>query len=182
MAEERIGHDVEVVAERQLTLVEFTSKDFRATVGAFATGVTVVTTRGEQHAYGMTANAFSSVSLDPPLVLVCVMARSEGSRQIEQNRCFAVNILHAEQEPLSRYFASRDRPRGLDAFREVPHRIAASGSPILEGAIGYLDCRLHADHLAGDHQIFIGEVLDLGFKPEGEPLLFHGGQYKLVSG
>lgn len=163
-------------------MAEFTSKNFRATVGTFATGVTVVTTRGEEHAYGMTANAFSSVSLDPPLVLVCVMAHSEGSMHIEQNRCFAVNILHADQEPLSRYFASRDRPRGGDAFREIPHLIAASGSPILEGAIGYLDCRVHAKHDAGDHQIFIGEVLELGFDPDGKPLLFHGGQYRPVGG
>jgi flavin reductase (DIM6/NTAB) family NADH-FMN oxidoreductase RutF len=163
-------------------VAEFTSTDFRATVGAFATGVTVVTTRGDEHAYGMTANAFTSVSLDPPLVLVCVMAHSEGSNHIEQNGCFAVNVLHAEQEPLSRYFASRDRPRGRDAFKEVAHRTAASGSPILDGAIAYMDCRLHHAHEAGDHQIFIGEVLDLGHDPDGLPLLFHGGKYKLVGG
>jgi flavin reductase (DIM6/NTAB) family NADH-FMN oxidoreductase RutF len=161
-------------------VVGFTSKDFRATVGTFATGVTVVTTSGEEHSYGMTANAFSSVSLDPPLVLVCVIANSEGSRHIQRNGCFAVNILEEGQEPLSRYFASRDRPRGSDAFRDVPHRIAHSGSPILEGAIGYLDCRLLADNNAGDHEIFIGEVLELGFSADGPPLLFHGGRYKLA--
>jgi flavin reductase len=160
----------------------FTSKDFRATVGTFATGVTVVTTSGEEHAYGMTANAFSSVSLDPPLVLVCVMSDSEGNEHIQRNQCFAVNILHSEQEPISRYFASRDRPRGRDAFAEVSHRTAASGSPILDGAVGYLDCRLHAAHDAGDHQILIGEVLELGFDADGKPLLFHGGQYKLIDG
>jgi flavin reductase (DIM6/NTAB) family NADH-FMN oxidoreductase RutF len=160
---------------------EFTSKDFRSAVGSFATGVTVVTTRGEEHAYGMTANAFSSVSLDPPLVLVCVISQSEGSEHIRRNGCFAVNVLKADQEPLSRYFASRERPRGRDAFGEVPHRVAASGSPVLEGAIGYLDCRLHTSHDAGDHEIFIGEVLELGFDPEGEPLVFHGGRYKLVA-
>jgi flavin reductase (DIM6/NTAB) family NADH-FMN oxidoreductase RutF len=159
----------------------FTSKEFRSAVGAFATGVTVVTTRGEEHAYGMTANAFSSVSLDPPLVLVCVISPSEGGEHIKRNECFAVNVLHADQEPLSRYFASRDRPRGRDAFREVPHRIAASGSPVLDGALGYLDCRLHTSHSAGDHEIFIGEVLELGSNPDGEPLLFHGGRYKLVT-
>ncbi len=163
------------------TATGFTSKDFRSAVGTFATGVTVVTTRGEDHAYGMTANAFSSVSLDPPLILVCVISPSEGSRHIETNQCFAVNILHAEQEPISRYFASRDRPRGRDAFAEVDHHIGASGSPIIKGAVGYLDCRLHAAHDAGDHQIFIGEVLEIGFDPEGEPLVFHGGGYKLVS-
>jgi len=160
----------------------FTSTDFRATVGSFATGVTVVTTGGEEHAYGMTANAFSSVSLDPPLVLVCVMSHSEGSEHIQRNGVFAVNILGADQEPISRYFASRDRPRGGDAFQEVAHRLGVSGSPILDGAVGFLDCRLHAAHDAGDHQIFIGEVLELGFDSDGEPLVFHSGRYKLVHG
>ncbi len=164
-----------------MTATAFTGKDFRSTVGSFATGVTVVTTRGDEHAYGMTANAFSSVSLDPPLVLVCVISPSEGAEHIQRNECFAVNILHAEQEPISRYFSSRDRPRGRDAFREISHRLGASGSPILDGAVAYLDCRLHATHEAGDHLIFIGEVLELGFDPEGEPLLFHSGRYRLAS-
>jgi flavin reductase len=156
----------------------FTGKDFRAAVGGFATGVTVVTTAGEGHGYGMTANAFSSVSLDPPLVLVCVITPSEGSNHITRNQCFAVNVLSASQEPLSRYFASRDRPRGQDAFRDVPHRTLVSGSPILDGAVAYMDCRLHASHEAGDHMIFIGEVVQLGLDPDGEPLLFHGGRYR----
>lgn len=163
------------------TATRFSSSDFRATVGAFATGVTVVTTSGEQHAYGMTANAFSSVSLDPPLVLVCVMSRSEGSEHIERNGVFAVNVLTVEQEPLSRYFASRDRPKGRDAFREVPHRIAASGSPVLEGAAAFLDCRLHSSYEAGDHRIFIGEVLEIECQDDAAPLLFHGGRYRVLS-
>jgi flavin reductase (DIM6/NTAB) family NADH-FMN oxidoreductase RutF len=160
----------------------FTSKDFRSTVGTFATGVTVITTQGEEHAYGMTANAFSSVSLDPPLVLVCVISPSAGCDHIAANGCFAVNILHANQEPVSRYFASRDRPKGQDAFKEVAHRVGQSGAPILDGVIGYLDCRLHARHNAGDHEIFIGEVLELGFTPDEQPLVFHGGGYRVVAG
>jgi flavin reductase len=158
----------------------FSSKDFRSTVGAFATGVTVVTTRGEEHAYGMTANAFSSVSLDPPLILVCVINPSEGAEHIARNGVFAVNILSVDQEPLSRYFASRDRPKGRDAFREVPHRFAASGSPILEGSAAFMDCRLHTTHEAGDHLIFIGEVLELDVQDGGVPLVFHGGGYRLI--
>jgi flavin reductase (DIM6/NTAB) family NADH-FMN oxidoreductase RutF len=158
----------------------FSSKDFRDTIGAFATGITVITTRGEQHAYGMTANAFSSVSLDPPLVLVCTIARSEGSEHLRRNRVFAVNVLGVDQEPLSRYFASKDRPRGRDAFTGVAHRVATSGSPILDGAAAYLDCRLHAEHAAGDHDIFIGEVLELGASDGAEPLVFHRGQYRLL--
>jgi flavin reductase len=159
----------------------FSGKEFRSTVGAFATGVTVVTTRGEEHAYGMTANAFTSVSLDPPLILVCVISPSEGAEHISRNGVFAVNVLGADQEPLSRYFASRDRPRGRDAFKEVGHRFAASGSPILEGAAAFLDCRLHATHEAGDHLIFIGEVLELEAKEDCVPLVFHGGGYRLLS-
>ena len=159
----------------------FTGTDFRSALGAFATGVTVITTRGEGgHGYGMTANAFSSVSLDPPLVLVCAKSVSEGSEHIEANGCFAVNILRAEQEPLSRYFSSKDRPRGRDAFREVSHRTGVSGSPLLDGVATYLDCRLHETHTAGDHKIFIGEVLALEVSAEARPLLFYGGGYRYL--
>jgi flavin reductase len=157
----------------------FTGTDFRAALGSFATGVTVITTRGEGgHGYGMTANAFSSVSLDPPLVLVCAKSVSEGSEHLETNGCFAVNILGAEQEPLSRYFSSKDRPRGQDAFRDVSHSTGPSGSPLLDGVAAYLDCNLHETHTAGDHKIFIGEVLALEVNPEVTPLLFHGGGYR----
>ena len=156
----------------------FSSKEFRSTVGAFATGVTVVTTKGEEHAYGMTANAFSSVSLDPPLILVCVISPSEGADHISRNGVFAVNILADDQEPLSRYFASRDRPKGRDAFTEVDHRFGASGSPILKGVAAFMDCRLHATHEAGDHLIFIGEVLELEVSDAATPLVFHGGGYR----
>ncbi len=158
----------------------FSSKDFRDVVGAFATGVTVITTRGEGHAYGMTANAFCSVSLAPPLVLVCTLASSEASEHLRRNGVFAVNILGTDHEPLSRFFSSEDRPRGRDAFADVSYRAATSGSPILEGAIAYLDCRLHAEHATGDHVIFIGEVLELGADDKAEPLIFHRGQYRLL--
>jgi flavin reductase (DIM6/NTAB) family NADH-FMN oxidoreductase RutF len=160
---------------------EFSAKEFRSALGSFATGVTVVTTQGEEHGYGMTANAFSSVSLDPPLVLVCVIAGSEGSDHIRQNRCFAVNILAAEQEPISRYFSSKERPKGRDAFSEVAHRTEATGSPILDGVVSYLDCGLHVTLQAGDHDIFIGEVLALGIADDAKPLLFAGGGYAEVA-
>ena len=158
----------------------FTSRGFRDAVGAFATGINVITTTSGDVKYGMTANAFSSVSLDPPLVLICIGRTSEGSEVIQRNGCFAVNVLSADQEPLSRFFASKDRPRGRDAFRGIDHYQAVSGSPLLEGAAACLDCRLHATHDAGDHLIFIGEVLALTVEPEAEPLLFHGGGYALL--
>jgi len=156
----------------------FNSREFRSALGAFATCVTVVTTQGPEHSYGLTTNAFSSVSLDPPLVLVCVNSGTRGSESIEQNRVFAVNILSVEQEPLSRYFASKERPRGKDAFSEITHRTEVTGSPILEGVTAYLDCRLAASHLAGDHVIFIGEVMALGVDLDSKPLVFHQGQYR----
>ena len=160
-----------------LAVRPFSGKEFRGALGAFATGVTVITTQGAEHAYGMTANAFSSVSLDPPLVLVCIITGTEGAATIARNAAFAVNILSAEQEAISRYFASRDRPRGRDAFAQVPHRREVTGSPILDGVAAYLDCRLAASHEAGDHVIFIGEVLALGIEPGLRPLLFHEGRY-----
>jgi flavin reductase len=158
----------------------FSGQEFRQTVGSFATGVTVVTTRGDEHAYGMTANSFSSVSLDPPLVLVCAIAGTEGSEVISRNGKFAVNILSADQEPISRYFSSKDRPRGADAFRDVSHRDGVTGCPILDGVAGHLDCTLVASHDAGDHVIFIGEVQALDVTPDVQPLLFHGGGYRLL--
>lgn len=167
--------------ETSLESQAFTSIEFRNTVGSFATGITVITTRGHDHLYGMTANAFSSVSLDPPLVLVCVIRDTEGSRNISSNSIFAVNVLSEPQEAISRYFSGRDRPRGLDAFKDVPHRAAVTGAPIIDGAAAYLDCRLAATHDAGDHLIFVGEVVALGQDPDARPLVFHGGRYRFVS-
>jgi len=160
----------------------FSSADLRNALGAFATGVTVITSRSEHHAYGMTANAFSSLSLDPPLVLVCVISGTTGAETIERNGAFAVNILGAHQEPISRYFSWRERPRGAEAFSEIPHDTAVTGCPVLEGVAGFLDCRLADSHEAGDHLIFIGEVMAIGVAPEIEPLLFHGGRYCKVAG
>jgi flavin reductase (DIM6/NTAB) family NADH-FMN oxidoreductase RutF len=164
-----------------VTVEEFSGTDFRNALGVFATGVTVITTQGVEHPFGMTANAFSSVSLDPPLVLVCVISGTTGAESIERNGVFAVNILGADHEPISRYFSSKDRPRGPDAFKEIPHRLGTTGAPILEGAAGYLDCRVHAAHEAGDHIIFIGEVMALGYESDVKPLLFHGGRYRFVT-
>jgi flavin reductase (DIM6/NTAB) family NADH-FMN oxidoreductase RutF len=171
----------QVATEAGAAQQEFSAVDFRNALGVFATGVTVITTQGVEHPFGMTANAFSSVSLDPPLVLVCVISNTTGAESIERNGVFAVNVLGAEHEPISRYFSSKDRPRGPDAFKEIPHFFGVSGSPILEGAAGYLDCRVHAAHEAGDHVIFIGEVMALGYEQDVKPLLFHGGRYRFVT-
>src|SRR5439155_27007481 len=119
-------------------------------------------TQGAQPPYGLPAHAFSSVSLDPPLVLDCVIKGTRGSDEIQQIGVFAVNVLAEHEEPISRFFASSERPEGQAAFAQIPDEPVATGSPILAGAAGYLDCRLHAAHEAGDHMILIGEGLALG--------------------
>ena len=141
----------------------------------------MITTRGESHDYGMTATAFSSVSLDPPLILVCVQTNVQGAEVIPANGVFAVNILSVEQEAISNYFASKDRPRGQDAFKEIPHRELASGAPVINEVAAFCDCRLVASHEEGDHLIFIGEVLAVGVEDDLEPLIFHGGGYRVLT-
>jgi flavin reductase len=173
---------VSAVAEATDARHSFSSTELRSALGAFATGVTVITSRGEGHECGMTANAFTSVSLDPPLVLVCVVSGTAGAEAIQHNCMFAINILGAHQEPISRYFSLPERPRGELAFDEVEHFTAVTGCPIIEGAAAYLDCRLTATHEVGDHVIFIGEVLATGLADEVEPLVFHAGRYCKVQG
>lgn len=153
------------------------AKRLRDALRTFATGVTVVTSAGDEPPCGMTVNAFTPVSLLPPLVLVCLSAGSSVARAISRNRVFAVNVLSADQEWLSRRFASPARPRGAAAFGDVPHRAGSSGAPILEGAVCWLDCSLDGMHVAGDHLIAIGEVLGFGGDPGREPLVFHAGRY-----
>jgi flavin reductase (DIM6/NTAB) family NADH-FMN oxidoreductase RutF len=109
-----------------------------------------------------------------------VISGTLGSETISRNGVFAVNILSHRQEPLSRYFASRDRPRGAHAFREIPHRDGVTQSPILEGVAAHVDCRVVQSFEVGDHIVFIGEVVSLGLDPEVEPLVFHQSRYRAL--
>lgn len=156
------------------------SDTLRGALRTFATGVTVVSSAGDEPPCGVTANAFTPVSLVPPLVLVCLSAASSAARTIARNRVFAVNVLSADQEWLSRRFASPTRPRGIAAFRDVPHRAELTGAPILEGVACWLDCQVDGMHVAGDHVIVIGKVLGLDGDPSREPLVFHAGRYRVV--
>jgi len=153
---------------------------FRAAMRSFTTGVTVVTTAGDGEPSGVTVNAFSALSLTPPLVLVCLSATSSTLRDIAANGAFAVNVLAEHQAALSRGFASPDRRRGHAAFSDVSHRAAATGAPIFEGVACWLDCRVAELHGAGDHVIAIGEVLALGRDAGRAPLVFHAGRYRVV--
>jgi flavin reductase len=126
----------------------------------------------------MTVNSFCSVSLDPMLVLVCLNEASRGVGLIERAGAFAVNVLSAGQQDLSRWFASPHRPAGPAMFDGVPAEPGPTGSPVLAGAAAWFDCRLRQTHRAGDHLIVLGEVVALVHRPQLEPLIFHAGTYK----
>lgn len=145
----------------------------RAVMGHFATGVTVITAMHDGTPLGIAANSFTSVSLDPPLVLFCAGKSSSTWPGIKASGAFAVNILAEEQEPVSRLFSSKD----ADRFAGVGHRVAATGSPILDGALAFLDCRIESEHDAGDHVIVVGRVVELSVQRDGPPLVFFRGGY-----
>ncbi len=148
----------------------------RAVLGSFASGVTVVTTAVDGWLHGMTANAFSSLSLDPPLVLVCVRKTARMHGLIERGGAFAVNILSEGQEETARYFATRGRPAEAE-FAAIPHVAGVLGLPLLLGTAGRLECQLHAAHDGGDHTIYVGLVVQAQADPQRRPLLYHQGQY-----
>lgn len=144
---------------------------FRATMGCFLTGVAIITSAGEAGPTGLTANSFTSVSLDPCQVLVCIKARSVTGAAIRWSGRFAVNLLAAGQADLAWRFA---RP-AEDRFAGVDHRLDAHGSPLLTGAIATLGCALDHIHASGDHDIFIGNVLSCE-NGQAPPLAFLRGK------
>lgn len=153
------------------------ARRFRDVLGRFASGVTVVTTVSNDEPVGMTCQSFSSVSLDPPLVLFLPAKSSRSWPLIQRSGKFCVNFLAADQAELSNTMASR----GADKFADVKWTPSArTGSPMLEGALGQLDCTIHAVHEAGDHYVVIGRVVDLVAADGGEqdPLLFFRGSYR----
>ena len=134
---------------------------FRQVMGQFATGVTVVATATNAGLSGLTVNSFTSVSLDPPLVLVCIDLTSHTLPFLRASGHFAVSFLTNEQEALSRCFATTSAER-YDRFCQAPYHVAATGSPILDGALAFVDTRIVAEYPGGDHAIFIGQVEAMG--------------------
>ena len=148
--------------------------EFRAVMRRFPTGVTIVTTVLDGKLKGFTANAFSSVSADPPIVLICVNRMSRSHPLISQAGRFCVNILRVDQQGLAERFATKD-PR--DPFASTPFTVATTGSPVLEGVLGYFDCELAEEHTAGTHTIFLGNVVACA-SLEGAPLGYFNGAYR----
>lgn len=145
---------------------------FRRTLGMFATGVTVITTRSREQVHGMTANAFMSVSLQPPLVLVSVDRRARLSNLLHEGTRFGVNVLEARQAMLSDRFAGRAVDSEAEPLFELVH-----DTPLVEGALAHLVARVVRSYWGGDHSLFLGQV-EFARYGEGEPLLFHGGRYE----
>ncbi|HEY3261195.1 MAG TPA: flavin reductase family protein [Pseudonocardiaceae bacterium] len=152
----------------------------RRTFGAFATGVTVVTTGGE-NPHGMTANSFTSVSLDPPLLLVCVRRNAVMHRILTANAYFGVSVLAAHQELVAAHFADRWRPLGGAQFDNIdwrPGRVTAA--PLINGALARLECELWQTYDGGDHTIFVGNLLSMEPPTEQDALLFFRGRFRQI--
>lgn len=154
------------------------TQEFRRVLGHFAAGVTIITTVGDDgKPYGLTATAFTSVSLEPPLVLVCVDKRAESHPHFHASRVFAVNFLAADQQELSRRFAVP----GGDKFTGITLCPGVTGAPLLAGVLGYLECRTTDICEGGDHTIFIGQV-EAADACAGEPLVYFRGMYGRIGG
>lgn len=148
---------------------------FRAVLGRYATGVAVVTTRtGDGRVCGLTVNSFTSVSLEPPLVLFCLDRDAGSGPAFASSDCFAVNILEAGQAPVSARFADPVAARFVDDGTTVWE----TGAPILTAALAALDCRVHARHEGGDHVILVGRVLRAEVIRDGSPLVYWRGGYR----
>ncbi|HEY1676882.1 MAG TPA: flavin reductase family protein [Candidatus Sulfotelmatobacter sp.] len=154
--------------------------EFRRALGHFATGVTIITVDLDGEVHGMTANAFTSVSLDPMLVLVCVDHTTRTHAHLHAKKRFGINMLCDDQRLISEYYARPERTHERAEEEAGAHFERTShGTPVLHGALAYLECRLHSAQDAGDHTIFIAEVEDVVIH-EGRPLLFFRGKYRGV--
>ncbi len=152
----------------------FSTPEFRAALGMFATGVTIVTARTAQgELVGLTANSFNSVSLSPPLVLWSLGHAAGAMPSLRSGTHYAINILAADQKNLAEQFARK----GSDRWQGVEYALGASGAPLLAGAAAHFECFNRSRYEEGDHVIFVGEVERCSHRPGAAPLLFHGGKF-----
>jgi flavin reductase (DIM6/NTAB) family NADH-FMN oxidoreductase RutF len=169
---------------RGVQLDSFTSEDFRKSMSHFATGVTIVTTLAKDGTYhGITVSSFTSVSLEPPLVLICIDKKAAAHHILPESGFFCVNFLHEGQVGLSNRFAGRD-PRSFD---DIPMYNSATGAPVFAEALGFVDCRIVNTYDGGDHTIFLGEVVQLGVTEptledgrESSPLIYYKSAYRVL--
>lgn len=150
--------------------------EFRSIIGHFATGVTVITTADGERLHGMTANAVSSLSLNPVMVLICVDKTTHTHEVLDAGGVFTVNVLGEHQEAVSRVFAKKSAPEA-GTLRGQPFRLGETGAPILSDCLAFLECRVAGTFDGGDHTIFLGRVVSEGVVEEMKPLLFYRGGY-----
>lgn len=151
----------------------FDSAKFRQVLSHFPSGVTVITSMAGEGPVGLAVSSFASVSLEPPQVLFCIKKESGTWAAMEPTGRFCVNILAADQEDVSRVFASRVP----DKFAELGWKRSSGGSPVLDGVLGFIDCSIDQVVEAGDHFVVIGLVTDLGVNHEGGPLVYFRSGY-----
>jgi|KBSMisStandDraft_5_1062788.scaffolds.fasta_scaffold18092_4 flavin reductase (DIM6/NTAB) family NADH-FMN oxidoreductase RutF len=169
------------IFKKSMSSAPLTSLDFRRALSQFATGVTVVTVEcAPRRVHGMTANSFTSVSLEPPLISVCVDERAHLLPMINDRRKFGINVLKEDQQNLSEFFARPLQEQEAHERESARHQInfhwTNDGIPLLMGVLCQIACRLHAAHVAGDHTIVVGEVLSAQLY-SGKPLIFFRGDY-----
>jgi flavin reductase (DIM6/NTAB) family NADH-FMN oxidoreductase RutF len=151
------------------------ARTLRDALGCFATGVTVVTCVGaDGRPVGLTANSFTSVSLEPPLLLVCIRRDARSAAALVDAAHFAVNVLHTGQQPASIRFATRDE----DRFGATPWSTGETGAPVLMDSLGVFECARHAVEDWGDHHLLLGRVVRAAFDPNLDPLLYFRGKYR----
>ena len=151
---------------------------FRQVAGSFASGVTVITTGRDGNYHGMTASSFCSLSLEPPLILICFDLTAATLAAVDATGAFVVNILGSQQEQISRQFASR----GAHNLDTVDFELGQLGLPIIDGSLAHFECRLSRRHLEGDHVILVGEVEAGGVDNGDDPLLYFRGSYRRIQG
>lgn len=169
---------ISVSSDKIANRISMAPSSLRESMARFATGVIVLSVGGDD-IHGMTANAFTSVSLEPPTVLCCIARSAVMHQALTSQKRFAVSVLGADQEDLARYFADKRRPLGPEQFQQLAWEPGAvSEAPLLHGALAWLECELTEIHESGDHSIFLGEVVNASRSPEGPGLLFFDGAFQ----
>jgi len=163
----------------QAKVMSVTSREFRKAMGCFATGVTIITIDQDGEVHGMTANAFTAVSLDPLLVLVCVDRRAKTHAHLHARKRFGVNVLRRDQQAISEYYARSGRKHQHAEEAGAVFDRTSHGTPVLRGALAYLECKLRKAEKAGDHTIFIAAVEQVKVRA-GDPLLFFRSRYREI--
>lgn len=162
-------------------MAEVSPEDFKGALGSWATGVTVVTTRLDDMVYGITVSSFSSLSMDPRLILVSLQDSNHLPHMIRKSGRFGVSILAKGQETVSAYFSTSGRDPSEEFGEGIETALAHTGSPLIVGAMAHIDCELEAAYPGGDHTIAVGRVIAAAFDPQKVPLMYFRRSYRTLN-